>query len=235
MVYVRRRAYRRRRMPMRRRRKMPLKMGIKKKVSIVRSVNIKNDVHYFSRWAPFVDTNTLSTSASTQVASLFCSLADIPNYSEFTNLFDSYKIIGIQFTFRLMDNPDSNNYINSTLFTQGSNFYPKLWVVQDRDSQTSTTVAQIRERGHSRQYILKPDRFIKVFIKNPVELDAVYDGSSGSTYVPATPRDKHWLPTGQTGIRHYLLTVGLDKMGYAGNTCTVGIEKRYFLALKNSK
>lgn len=213
-----------------RRRRTPIKIRAQKKVQIARSVNLKSDIHYISRYAPMVDTSTLSTLTSSVGAALLFKLSDVPNSSDFVNLFDSYRLIGVQLTFRLMDNPDSGNYINSTTFTQGANFYPKLWTLIDRDDSTTPTVANIRERAHARCAVLRPDRFIKVFIKYPRPMVPL----PGGTAFMNAPKNC-WLRTTDTPADHYCVKVVLDKMGYAGNTFTVGIDKKYFFAFKDTK
>jgi len=210
-----------------RRRYIRKKVAAVRKVRAARQLNFKSDIHYISRYAPLVDVTTLTTVASSVGACIQFSLADVPNYTELSNLFDSYRLIGVQLTFRLMDNPDSSNYINSTVFTQGANFYPKLWTCIDRDDNTVPTIATIRERAHAYCKVLRPDRFIKVFVKMPAPPTQVY-GGYGQGMIK-------WLRTTEPNVGHYGLKVVLDKMGYAGNTFTVGIDKKYFFAFKNTK
>lgn len=221
-----------RRLRMRPRRKVPYKMAAKKAVSTVRKMNIKDGIHYFSRYVIQVDTGTLSTITGSIGATLLARLSDVPNSSEYAALFEQYRIIGVQYTFRLMDNPDANNYINSTVFTNGANFYPKLWWIQDRDDSTVPTLISIRERGEAKCAILKPDRFIKVYVKYPNTLDEI-QANLGSTLAQSMRRT--WINTEVANVPHWGLKVVLDKMGYAGNTMTVGIDKRYFFAFKGTK
>lgn len=235
MAYARKRVYRKRRMPMRMRRKVPYKAGIKKKVAITRSANLTKDVHYFSRYVVAVDTTTLSTITSEIGAALTFRLSDIPNVSEYTNLFENFRIIGVKLTFRLMTNPDSSSFLNNSLVSQGSNYYPKLWWQRDYDDNVVLTVAQIRERASSKCAILKPDKFITIFIKYPKPLLEM--AGNTSTGALAAPKGL-WLRTNSTNeidAPHLGLKVVMDKMGYAGNTFTIGIDKQYFFAFKNSK
>jgi len=228
MVYVRKR-----KMPMRRRRKVPAKMGIKKKVALVRKANLGADVHYFSRYVRAVDTNTLTTALSEVSHTFIFRLSDVDNVTDFTNLFDNYRIIGVKLTFRLMTNPDSNNFLNSTVFTQGANFYPKLWWVRDDDDGNVLSVADIRERNGSKCRILFPNKFLSIYVKYPRVLDEIVDNAGGTT-VAAAPKAM-WIKTAGTNTQHFGLKVALDKMGLAGNTMTVGIDKEYIFAMKGSK
>lgn len=234
MAYARKRAYRKKRMPMHKRRKVPYKVGIKKKVSIVRSANLKKDIHYFSRWVSAVDVTTLSTITSSISHGFVFRLSDVMNSTDYTNLFEQFRIVGVQLTFRLMDNPDSSSYVNQPLLPQGANFYPKLWWVYDQDDGTAPTLLQIRERGEAKCAVLKPDRFIKLYVKYPKPQIATF-GNTTSGY---TTMKSLWLRTWTTSeidTPHYGLKVVLDKMGYAGNTFTVGIERKYIFAFKQSK
>lgn len=229
MAYVRKG---KRRMRMRPRRKMPLKMVAKKKVETTRNMNITKGIHYFSRYVVAVDTTTLSTNLSSVGAVLLSRLNDVNNFAEYQALFEQYRIIGVQYTFRLMDNPDSTNYVNSTVFTQGSNFYPKLWWIIDRDDSAVPSLTSIRERGEAKCKVLKPDRFIKVFVKYPKPLAEIVDGVGTAV---AEQKNPVWINSGLPNVPHYGLKVVMDKMGYAGTTFTVGIDKRYFFAFKQTK
>lgn len=212
------------------RRPMAMKNTRMQQLHSARKLNLRSDIHYMSRYAPLVDTTTLTTATAAAGAFLSFTLNDVPNATDFTNLFENYRIIGVLLTFRLMDNPDSTNYISSTVFTQGSNFYPKLWTVVDRDDSTPPTLATIRERPYARCRILRPDRFIKVFVKYPRPIIAT---ASGVTYT--NPPRESWFRTSEPTVSHFGLKVVLDKMGYAGTTFTVGIDRKYFFALKGSK
>jgi len=47
-----------------------------------------------------------------------------------------------------------------------------------------------------------------------------------------------WLRTNTASdlaTTHYGVKAVLDKMGYSGNSFTVGVDKKYFFAFKNSK
>lgn len=228
MAYVRK--YNKR--PIRvRRRPMRMRRIRKNPVAIARNVGLKKDIHYISRWVPGVDVTALSTTLASVGTYFNFSLLDVSNSTDFSNLFDNFKLIGVQLTFRLMNNPDGDNIINDTVNATGANFYPKLWWVIDKDDITSPTLLTIRERALAKCRVLKPDRFITVFIKNP-RPQLTLTGS-GVTTAPSS-----WLRTSTAsdlGTTHYGIKVVLDKMGYTGNAFTVGVDKKYFFAFKNSK
>lgn len=217
-----------------RRKKVP-KMGIKKRVALVKKANLGADVHYFSRWVRAVDTTTLSTALTEVSHSYLFRLSDVDNVSDFTNLFDNYRIIGVKLTFRLMTNPDSSNFLNSTVFTQGANFYPKLWWSFDNDDGTSLSVAQIRERNNAKCRVLYPNKMLKIYVKYPRPADEI-QGNTGTAFVASSKGI--WLRTinaNEVDTPHFGLKVALDKMGLAGNTMTVGVDREYFFAMKGSK
>jgi len=201
----------------------------KRKYQVAKSLNLKQDVHYLSRYAPLVDTSSLSTLTSSIGAQINFRLNDVSNPTDFTNLFEDYKIIGVKLTFRLMDNPDSSNYINQTVFTQGANFYPKLWWCVDKNDTTVPTVASIRERPYARYAVLRPDKFITVYVKYPKPVIPME--ASGLMTPPVTG----WMRCTESSVPHYGLKVVLDKMGYAGNTFTVGIDKKYYYSFRGSR
>lgn len=221
MVY-KRRAIRPRKKVVRIRRKKPSVLASAKKI------NLKRDLHYISRHAPGVDITSLSNTGATVATNLTFKLSDVTNSTEFSDLFDNYMLVGITLTFRLMQNPDANNQINSTLFSNAANFYPKLWWVIDKDDGSVPTLTTIRERSMAKCRILKPNAFVTVHIKMPKPLLTLQ--SSAITVAPT-----QWLRTTEPTVEHYGIKLLLDKMGYSGTLFTVGIDKKYFFAFKNSK
>lgn len=197
---------------------------------IAKKVNLMKDLHYHHRYTALTDITTLSTITSAIGAGLTFNAVNLPNWSEFSNLYDQYKIVGVEVRFRLMTNPDSSTFLNDITFSQGANFFPKLWWSIDKDDNSTPTVATIRERGSAKCAVLKPSQDIKVYIAYP----RVQLGFTGQYYVSSV--DGMWLRCQDVnGATHFGLKVVLDKMGYAGNTFTVGIDYKYVMCFKNSK
>lgn len=227
---------RRRRAPVRRyvrrRKALPMRKPAVSRLAVARKVNIRRDMHFHTRYCA-IDTTTLSTVASSVSAFFTWKLSDVLNYSEFTALYDSYRIMGVLMTFRLINNPDAGNYINSTaaVATNATNIYPNLWYIEDRDDSTAPTLATMKERSAVRKRVIYPNRDIKVFIRYP---EPLINTATGAGNMPAPPR---MLNTQNVDTIHYGLKVCLDMLGYASVTqnYVVAVEKKYYFAFKNTK
>lgn len=217
-------------------RKRPMRMRMRRKgtVAVARSVGLKKDLHYMSRWVPAVDVSALSTNLASIGTYFNFSMTDVSNPTDFSNMFDNYKLIGVQLTFRLMNNPDADNIINDTVNASGANFYPKLWWVIDKDDIVPPTLLTIRERALAKCRVLRPDRFITIFIKNP-KPQLTLTGAAVTTAPNSWLRTLNTAGTLPDNTSHLGIKVVLDKMGYSGNVFTVGVDKKYFFAFKNSK
>jgi len=160
------RSYARRYRPRRRtnyRRKRPYR-----KTRITKSLFPRNMVHSFTRSImPDTERNSLvdqtATPADGWVDYLGIDFAIdlLPNYTEFKNLFDQYRILGV----KLMFIPNSNV---STGLAQGTGAWPRgiptiSWVIDLDDSNPPTSVNNLLEhqRSHTR-YFNKP---ISIFVK----------------------------------------------------------------------
>lgn len=108
--------------------------------------------------------------------------------TEFTELFDKYKIERIELSVFLITNPDAITVLNgqgSGLPFNPTNWYPKLWWVIDHDGGSSETLATMRERQGVRCRVLKPNSPIKISFK-PMVLGLAYKTATTQGFCPKT-------------------------------------------------
>lgn len=154
-------------------------------------------VHHFKR------TFQLSTIATSNTGPTFAgysfTLSQLPNASEFTNLFDLYRINKI--LVRFVPNHNSSD-VAGTGSAQISNFHS---VLDYNDATAPTSLDQMYEyqnwkftRGTSiHQRLWRPTTF---------DMVAVSGGSSS-----ANPQWRQWLSTSVTNIPHFGLKVGIEQ------------------------
>lgn len=191
MAYSRKRTYKRKR-PAYRKRKMNIS---RPRMSRPPVFNVTR-TSYLTNWSP----NTTGTSGFWQY--LQANLNNISNVSEYTALFDTYRINSIKFTFRpRYDSFAGNDTTDTTLpgvTNQGTTdvhvvIDPKS-LVGPSGSYNSTTLNAFLENGKVKTYSgTKP---FSVFIKYPCILDDV--NASGSVLIRRAP----FLRTSSPAILH---------------------------------
>lgn len=142
------------------------------------------------------------------------SFSDLISATEFSNLFDQYRITKVTYSIQMTTNPNSiqvtnasGNGINDTRI-QNTNWYPKVWYVVDHDGGTTETISTIKERQGVRCRILQPNREIRVSFR-PKCRTLTYSTSSATGYAPKNIK----IDMTDTNVEHYGLQVVFDSNG----------------------
>lgn len=147
-------------------------------------------------------------------------LSDVPNQSEFSNLFDQYIITGVMFQIKLTTNPDAN-YIPSQSTNGACNFYPTIWYVPDHDDSGTVTLPQIKEFEKVRHKVLYPNRETNIMLR-PTTLQQIYNTATTAGY--AVNRNREFLDMATPNIPHYGLKFVID---FEGVTMPSTTDQRY--------
>lgn len=136
--------------------------------------------------------------------------SDMVAFSEFSNLFDRYKIDSVVQTFQLVNNPSSAYKLNESnplaAAANVSNFYPKMWYIHDYDDSTAESIGTLKERVGVKCRILQPNKVIKITTKPAIAIQ---------TYRTATttgygPKWGQYIDMNTTDVPHYGLKVAFD-------------------------
>lgn len=152
------------------------------------------------------------------------------NYSEFSNLFDQYKLTKVVVTLRLVNNPDASAAINLTSATN-ANWYPNIWSIVDYDDSADENIDQLKERIGVRNQVLLPNKYLR-FVVRPKLLVQTYRTVSSTGYAPKSM----FVDMAGTNIPHYGLKTVVDLgTGAAMGTYPFLIqqERKYFFTCKN--
>lgn len=123
-------------------------------------------------------------------------LSDLPNYTEFVNLFDQYKIQKIDLQF--IPSWEGSNKSTSAL---ADVCLPTLVTVEDHnDSALLTSRADYQQYKTYKETILTAQRPITITVR-PKPAMAIFGGGVFSSY--AQPNDGIWLDTGSYTVDHY--------------------------------
>lgn len=116
----------------------------------------------------------------TQWAYAFTLSNSLTNYTEFTNLFDQYRLKSVMIKFRLVQPPEANN---TSLTGQ---YYPDIVVSVDHDdNSTPAGYDTIQQYGKSKQGILKPDKWF-TYKCHPTAVVQMYKTATTTGYGPAS-------------------------------------------------
>lgn len=136
---------------------------------------------------------------------------DMIQSSDFTSLFDMYRITKVTFTFQLVNVPEAITNINmqqSASFNP-TNWYPKMWYVMDYDGGATETLNSIRERQGVKCRILRPNKVIKVSFTPRCRV-LTYKTADTEGYAPRNIK----IDMNDTDVPHYGMAVVFDTNGY---------------------
>lgn len=214
-------------------RRMANKRRWKKARTSKRTNKIRRQVHLFKRSYYAADVKTAITAAGiAQPASLVqaFTLNQLPNFTEFTNLYDQYKITGV----KIKLTPALSEGINSPLFntTSSLGFSPVNSVVDYDDFTALTSESQAMEYGSLKQ--TAPFKSHVRYIK-PKCLQQIYISSIDNANRPIS---NQWISTADPDVPHlgikYWISAPNVPAGNAGSMLYKMYVTMYF-ACKNVK
>jgi len=150
---------------------------------------------------------TLTCSDVIKSENLSYKFDDLVGYSEFSALFENYRITRITVTFQLINNPDAR-FTAASAIDQVANWYPKLWYTVDNDGGSDETLTTMKERQGIKCRILKPDSTIKVSFK-PMCRTLTYKTATTEGFAPRNIK----LDMADTNVPHYGLLYLIDTNG----------------------
>lgn len=186
--------------------------------------NLRRDTHYFKRSFAQIAPGAFVGNAvyAPYLNSYSFSLGQLPQVSEFTNLFDRYKITHVQLRFFLKIDPSAQTAANAS--------FPKLYFVKDyNDTSTPSNLDELRQHNKCQVRVLNPNRPIIVNIK-PAVLSETYRGVATTTY---SPKWRQWVDCTHTDVPHYGLKWGIDD--FTNTNYKLDIEGKMWFACKDQR
>lgn len=190
--------------------------------------NTQSQTYAFKRFQ-FKDTITPGD-GNTFAKSYDFRLEDLSNYTEFTALFDQFKIAGIKYRWVVNRNPDFGGTVVSNVYNtvvQGQ--YPRIMWVHDYDGGAApANYAELQQYPRMKEVYLTPDRpYTKWYYVKPARLAVDYESATLSAYRPIW---KGFIDAASTATPHY----GIRCFGDAVNTnVQLRLECWYYLVMKN--
>lgn len=151
----------------------------------------RSQTHSYKRMASVVTVNGNATYTPFLPTGLNIKLSDVINSSEFTTLYDQYRINMVVVKLWMRIDPSAQ--------TASTSNYPKVYWFRDLDDSGSlTSINDARENAYAKVAVLRPDRPVVIKFK-PNVLQLIYNGVT-STYKPAF---KQWIDCTTAGVEHY--------------------------------
>jgi len=193
---------------------------------------LSTNVHKFVRWAsasldPAVEPLQLSCnfgSSGLSALGINFRLSDVAVPTEFTALWDQYKILGVKVYF------DYSPDVAGTAYTDGNiAFYPKLWIKRDYDDSATPTLANMAQSNQTRCLRFTATRTTKMISLAPRYLTEIYNSSISTAFAPGRGA---WIDCGNPSVPHYglkMIAQGIPSV----NLGAITIRVKYTLLFKN--
>jgi len=153
-------------------------------------------------------------------------LQDVINETDFTTLFDQFKITKFVCKFRLVTNPDSSTFQNVVAPVNASNTYPLLYLFSDHDDIVAPSLLECRERQGVKCVTLQPNKWTTMVIRPRVLQSLIGAGQM----ISGKPQ---WLDCAQITTPHYGIRGGLHHLsGLATQSYQVICEIRLTFAMR---
>lgn len=141
------------------------------------------------------------------------SFSDLVQSTDFSSMFDQYRITKVTFSIQMVTNPDSAAYTNAianvnTANIPLTNWFPKLWYVVDHDGGATETISSIKERQGVRCRILQPNRELRISFM-PKCRTLTYSTSTSTGYAPKNIK----IDMTDVNVEHYGLQCVFDSNG----------------------
>lgn len=161
-------------------------------------------------------------------------LDDLPNYTEFTALFEQYKINAVKLTFLpSYTSSDANQATANAASGAVFQFQPRIYTVIDKDGNpTVSTEPAVLQRNDARM-ITQPYKAFSIYIRKPC---VQFEVSSGLGFAQAAPKASPWLDCENYAVNHHGAAIAGALP--AGSSVTAGLQYQvlatYYLAFKGA-
>lgn len=162
-------------------------------------VNRQKDLHFFTRYS-LATTVTGNAIFAPWSQGFTYALSQVPNVSEFANMFDRYKITYVKHYFTLMIDPSAQSASTASV--------PQIYYVRDYDDSTAITPTQMREHGKMRRLALSVGKTVGIGIR-PAVLNEIYRSAISTTY---EPKWNVWIDMATTDVPYYGLKVNVEDL-----------------------
>lgn len=199
---------------------------------------IQNSARYNVSGMTYDGTTSIVSSNGATTQGCLCmafSFDDIIAKTDFTTLFDQFKINRVVVQIKMLPCPESTNAGQVSATNLGT-WYPTIWYAADYDDIATVSLSDIKEFGNVKHRVLRPNKEINISI-SPVTLQQIYQTSVSTGY--ACNFKKPYLDMANTAIPHYGLKMVFDYEGLTlaapNNIFQFKVNCKYYFSCKNTR
>lgn len=152
---------------------------------------------------------------------LGATLDNVLNHTEFTNLYDQFRIDWVKAQFYLRIDPGAQVAAGAS--------YPRLYWVRDKDDQALASLNDIRENSLGKRAILHPNRAVTIWFK-PNVLSEIYRTAVSTGY---SPKFSQWIDCTTPNLVHYGIKYCIDDL--TNTNYKVDLEIQYGVSMRQSR
>lgn len=154
-------------------------------------------------------------------------LSDLPNYTQFTQLYDQYRFIAVKMEF-IPENCYGPTASGAGVITQVSS--PWLTTCIDLDDATTPTSAIVQSHDTAKMHGVVNGNCVNKYVRWIEPQIAVSAYQSGG-FTGYTPKTKQWIDSNSSGVQHYGLKAWLFAPSNSG-TYRCNVVATYYLEFK---
>lgn len=165
-------------------------------------------------------------------------LSNVQNYTEFTNLFDQYKITKVEVLLKLHTNTFFQLATDGTTAINAPVAFPTIYMYNDHDDADTPTLVDMRQRQKVVRRVLRPNSVVKWSVR-PSILNQLYRTALTTGYAP---KFNQFIDCSATDVPHYGWKYYLDYDGYTtpsgggyGQDIHVNVELKYHFECKDAR
>lgn len=218
---------------------MPYRRGYKKKSfrkkkryskrrSVVPRNKLSSQVYHFKRYA--TPTFLTTSGAVYEGYSFTFSLSKLPDYTEFVNMFDQYRINMVKLYF--VPN-GSVNQSDPVVSLQLSDYWNCIYsAIDTNDGTVPTNDNTLRQYPTFR---FSPNTKVHKRVVYPKPLIEVYKTAVSTGYSNLPNSKKMWLATNDSSVPYYGLKVGVDNPTVSTSVNMYKVQVVYYLSFRNAR
>jgi len=184
--------------------------------------NTLKPVHRFSRGYSALAVSGSAAFSPAYLEGLVTQLNFLPNFTEFTNLYDEYRIDWVQFKFYLPTEfgPQTTGNSNQLLMH---------WCIDTDDAGVPANLDAIRQHSNAKTALLTTEQPIIIGYK-PMCSKLVYRPGVTSAYAS---EPNCWVDCESTDVPHYGLKFGLED--FTNTLRRIRVEARVWVSLRGAR
>lgn len=160
-------------------------------------------------------------------------LNNLPNASEFVNLFEQYKINGVKLTFIPNYTGDDAAQAEANVVISGGPAWhtaPRIYTVIDKDGDYQTSTENAMLENNNARLVRNPYRQFTVYVKKPA---VQFEVGTGAVFSQAAPKASPWLDCKNSQVNHYGAAIaGILSSGTLSAVVRYQVIATYYMAFK---